>query len=207
MSACKITHTDLRSAPIHAPSFKLGRSAPPNRNGSHTHMPLVCQFSLLPHHHASLPQPSAMAVGVHGPAASRQRAAEYSRAPGGSGNNQIPEIQRLKPLRAEERRWPVAWVRLWRRDMRDTAGIISDRTKLVSSRRPTSFGAPKTFDERRQERKIRCAVVLRTLERSGHARLSAHLHILLASYILIIMIRLTYLSRAFCSRTITPHLK
>ena len=133
--------------------------------------------------------------------------AEYSRAPRGSGNNQIPEIQRLKPLRAEERRWPVAWVRLWRRDMRDTAGIISDRTKLVSSRRPTSFGAPKTFDERRQERKIRCAVVLRTLERSGHARLSAHLHILLASYILIIMIRLTYLSRAFCSRTITPHLK
>ena len=136
-----------------------------------------------------------------------KKPAEYSRAPGGSGNNQIPEIQRLKPLRAEERRWPVAWVRLWRRDMRDTAGIISDRTKLVSSRRPTSFGAPKTFDERRQERKIRCAVVLRTLERSGHARLSAHLHILLASYILIIMIRLTYLSRAFCSRTITPHLK
>ena len=137
----------------------------------------------------------------------RYPGSEYSRAPGGSGNNQIPEIQRLKPLRAEERRWPVAWVRLWRRDMRDTAGIISDRTKLVSSRRPTSFGAPKTFDERRQERKIRCAVVLRTLERSGHARLSAHLHILLASYILIIMIRLTYLSRAFCSRTITPHLK
>ena len=123
------------------------------------------------------------------------------------GDREITKFQRLKPLRAEERRWPVAWVRLWRRDMRDTAGIISDRTKLVSSRRPTSFGAPKTFDERRQERKIRCAVVLRTLERSGHARLSAHLHILLASYILIIMIRLTYLSRAFCSRTITPHLK
>jgi hypothetical protein len=75
--------------------------------------------------------------------------------------------------------------------MRDTAGIISHRTKLVFSRRPTSLGEPKLFGYGRQERNITCMVALRIIERSGHARLSAQLHLLLASHIMNKMIRLT----------------
>ena len=132
---------------------------------------------------------------------------EYSLEPSITSKSKISKASNFSKLLLEALSLHVAGERLSAGDMRDTAGIISHRTKLVSSIRPASLGAPKLFGYGRQERNIRCVVALRTIERSGHVWLSAHLHMLLAFHILIIMIRLTYLMRVVCSLTSTPHLK
>ena len=62
-------------------------------------------------------------------------------------NYQISKMSKSSKLLLEAPSLHVAGERLSAGDMRDTAGIISHRTKLVSSIRPASLGAPKLFGQ------------------------------------------------------------